>query len=198
MINRRFVVIAFFAAAAAASPGSAQTPAVADQAVLTDFAQRVQSYVELRDRMARTVLPLETLPDPGEIRRRTDALAAAIRSARQNARQGDIFSPEIAQLIRRAVRTGCDLDYAELLALVNEDLDAPLPAPTVHARWPLGVPVPTMMPDMLAALPRLPAGLEYRFMNRALVLRDIDANLILDFVPGVIPVVTTSSASTAR
>ena len=38
-------------------------------------------------------------------------------------------------------------------------------------------------------LPRLPDGLEYRFMGRDLVLRDQASNLIIDFVPGAVPVV---------
>ena len=48
--------------------------------------------------------------------------------------------------------------------------------------------MPTMPPELLAALPRLPPELEYRFIDRDLVLRDIDANLIIDFVPEAIPV----------
>jgi hypothetical protein len=57
------------------------------------------------------------------------------------------------------------------------------------------VPLPTMPPDLLAALPRLPPGLEYRFINRDLVLRDLDANLIIDFVPEAIPVSSWTSTS---
>ena len=38
----------------------------------------------------------------------------------------------------------------------------------------------------------MPAGLQYRFMNRDLVLIDIDANLIIDFVPDAIPGATST------
>jgi TonB family protein len=55
----------------------------------------------------------------------------------------------------------------------------------------MGAPLPTMPPDLLAALPRVPNRLEYRFMNDALVLRDIEANLIIDFVPQAIPAPST-------
>jgi hypothetical protein len=52
-----------------------------------------------------------------------------------------------------------------------------------------------MPPDLLARLPRLPRGLEYRFVNHDLVLRDIDANLIIDVVPEAIPVSSWTSTS---
>ena len=146
--------------------------------------------MSVRAAAADTVLPLVPLRDPAEIRRRTDALATVIHSARWNARQGDIFTPEIAAVLRTAIRGGCEGDYAALIVLAQEELSQPLPDPTVHGRWPTSAPIPTMLPDVLAALPPLPAGLQYRFLNRALVLLDIDANLIVDFLPDAIPITT--------
>jgi hypothetical protein len=119
-----------------------------------------------------------------------DVLATVIRSARSQARQGDVFTLEIAQMIRRAVRQGCEGDYAVVVALIREEYDKPMPVPVVNGRWPADVPLPTMLPDLLAALPPLPAGLQYRFLNTALVLLDIDANLIIDFVPEPLPITT--------
>jgi len=166
--------------------GLAQTP-------FRDFVNRVDGYMILREGAMRAAGRPAASGSWAEIRRGTDALAAAIVTAREGAAQGDIFSPEIAAAFRQAVREGCDDRFLELLGLVTEDLEAPLPAPAVHARWPIGAPLPTMPPDLLARLPILPRGLEYRFMNRALVLRDIDANLILDFVPDAIPALTGPS-----
>ena len=40
---------------------------------------------------------------------------------------------------------------------------------------------------LLLALPALPEELQYRFMNRALILWDVHAELIVDFIPDVIP-----------
>ena len=194
MINFRTLVIALTAAAAVvAAPAAAQRTLDPDRPVLADFARRVQAYVDLKNAAAMTVLPLVSLDDPAEIRRRTDALATVIKSARWNARPGDLFTPDVSQLIRRGIRSGCEGDYAMLLALAREELRGPLPEPAVNGRWPSGVPVPTMLPGVLAALPPLPANLQYRFMNRALVLLDIEANLILDFVPDAIPIMTEST-----
>lgn len=189
---RTFVVALAAAAAAAAGPAAAQRATDPDLPVLADFARRVREYVDLKNGAAMTLLPLVPLGDPAEVRRRTDALAMVIQGARRDARQGDLFTPDVARLIRRAILTGCEGDYAMLLALAREELTAPLPEASVHGRWPAGAPVPTMLPGVLAALPPLPGNLQYRFMSRALVLLDLDANLILDFIPNAIPITTES------
>jgi hypothetical protein len=46
------------------------------------------------------------------------------------------------------------------------------------------VPFGFVPPQMLAALPRLPAELQYRIIGNSLVLWDHHANLIVDFLPG--------------
>src|SRR5688572_24046715 len=78
-----------------------------EQLARADFAQRLHAYVALKEAVKQPVLPLVTVSDPSEIRHRTDALATVIRSARAEARQGDIFTPEMASLIRGAIRDGC-------------------------------------------------------------------------------------------
>jgi len=57
----------------------------------------------------------------------------------------------------------------------------------VNGRYPDTVPLSTMPPDMLAALPALPEELEYRFVGDRLVLLDTKAHLIIDFVENVLP-----------
>ncbi len=50
--------------------------------------------------------------------------------------------------------------------------------------WPEGVPFVFIPPLLIAALPPLPPELEYRFIGQSLVLWDVHANLIVDFMPG--------------
>ena len=38
----------------------------------------------------------------------------------------------------------------------------------------------TVPPNILAALPKLPEDLEYRFVNKHMILLDVHANLIVD------------------
>ena len=54
---------------------------------------------------------------------------------------------------------------------------------TPNKLYPVGVPLQTMPPSLLAALPKLPPELEYRIVGNALILRDVPANVVIDFVP---------------
>ena len=182
----RYLGTPLFIAAIVAAPANAQVKVTPPAGTMAVLAERLQSYVDLRARVAREHPELSVLADYGEIRRRTNILAAAIIDARPGARQGDIFTPDIAVTIRRLVRFNCNRDYAQLLMLTREDRVRPLPPAVGHGRWPLGAPLPTMLPD----LPRLPAGLEYRFVGGDLILLDIEANLIVDVIPDVIPLTT--------
>jgi hypothetical protein len=166
-----------------------------DRAIAAEFQRRLDQYLELRLEMTAGLPPLEVTTDIGAIQRTVDMLAIAIKVGRAGAQRGDLFSPDVAALVRRVIRTTCRDQFSDLLALINEDWDAPLPAAVVHGRWPDGTPLPTMPPDLLAALPRLPPLLEYRFINRDLVLRDVDANLIIDVVVEAIPAPTWTSTS---
>ncbi|HKT11053.1 MAG TPA: hypothetical protein VJW77_04430 [Terriglobia bacterium] len=47
-------------------------------------------------------------------------------------------------------------------------------------------PVETTPPSLLLNLPKLPAELEYRVVQHDLVLHDVKANLVVDYVPGAI------------
>jgi hypothetical protein len=57
----------------------------------------------------------------------------------------------------------------------------------VNDRYPDKVPLATMPPQLLERIPKLPEGLEYRFVGDALVLMDVAAHVILDFVPKALP-----------
>lgn len=59
--------------------------------------------------------------------------------------------------------------------------------PRVNAPYPSTAPLSMVPPMLLAKLQRLPEELEYRLMNRSLILRDTHANLIVDFVDRVVP-----------
>jgi hypothetical protein len=40
----------------------------------------------------------------------------------------------------------------------------------------------TMPPDVLAALPKLPDDIQYRFVGNRLILFDVQSHLVVDFV----------------
>ena len=56
----------------------------------------------------------------------------------------------------------------------------------VNATYPTDTPLPTTPPQVLMNLPKLPEQLEYRIIGKNLIIRDVDANIIVDFMPTVI------------
>jgi hypothetical protein len=78
---------------------------------------------------------------------------------------------------------------AKQLAPTLADIDdegTPGPAPKVHLRLPVTAQMATMPPALLQVLPQLPKELEYRILGRYLILRDVDASLILDYIPAAV------------
>jgi hypothetical protein len=57
----------------------------------------------------------------------------------------------------------------------------------VNGRYPDSVPLATMPPQVLAQLPRLPDDLEYRFIASRLILLDVHAHIIVDYIDDALP-----------
>jgi hypothetical protein len=194
-IGRTAAAVALTFALSAASPGvlavaSAQeSAATADrEGALKAFNQRVDTYLELKKKM-HTDLPKPKPGDratTGKAEATEDTLAARLQIARKDAKPGDVFGDAAAyvkQIIQHDAETrGIRDAYAAM-----EEVPAKSP-PAVNAIYPEKAALATVPPLILVNLPRLPDGLEYRFMGRDLILRDRDANLIVDFVPGAVPV----------
>ena len=183
--------LALVVAGAAQEPGRGapqQTPVNPQAEVLQDFQDRVKKYMELREEAERKSPKLEETDDAARIKSAQDALAANLRELRTNAKQGEIFTPEIARHFRGLMypetkgRSG-----AETKKTINEDQPAPAAVRLkVNARYPESEPLPTVPPNVLMNLPKLPEELEYRVVGNHLILRDAPANLIVDFIPNAI------------
>lgn len=159
----------------------------ADAAALTKFSESVTDYLALRKKISEEIPPIKVTPRASEINAASDALARAVERARPNARQGGFFTAEIAGAFRRTLELALrKTDRAALLALINEEPGA-LRRPTVHMRFPAGDILATTPAALLQSLPALPKELEYRFVGRVLVLRDIDAALVLDYISPALP-----------
>jgi hypothetical protein len=155
---------------------------------LSDFQLRVEQYAELHRRIERDA-PIPISEDWSQVRAAVDNLATRIREERASATQGAIFTPDVERWIRLTLAEcleGVTIDV--FLHLINEEdwKDFTL-IPEVNGRWPEGAPLPSMPAHLLAVLPQLPAELQYRFMNRDLLLWDPDANVIVDYIKGALP-----------
>lgn len=158
--------------------------------VLQDFQNRVKQYMELRKEAERKSPKLEETRDAARIRSARDALAANLRELRADAKQGEIFTPEIARHFRGLMYPKTKgREGAETKQAIKEDQPAPASVRLkVNASYPEDEPLPTVPPNLLMNLPKLPEGLEYRVVGNHLILRDGTANLIVDFIPNAIQV----------
>jgi hypothetical protein len=59
--------------------------------------------------------------------------------------------------------------------------------PEVNQIYPTTYPLATFPPALLPLLPPLPDDVEYRVVQHYLVLRDVEANVIIDFMPNAVP-----------
>jgi hypothetical protein len=156
--------------------------------LFADFARRVDSYMDMREHVEDSVGDLDPTKSQEEIAARADALGKAIIAARAQAKQGDIFTPELSSFVAALIKQ----EYARRPAPVIEtrdDQQEELPhfEPQVNQIYPTTYPLATFPPALLPLLPPLPEQVEYRIVRDNLILRDIEANLILDFMPRAVP-----------
>lgn len=167
------------------------TQALAGQDDSKQFQQRIQHYLELHKKAAGSVPALgKEVTDAGQIAKHQQRLAEAIRGLRPNAMPGEIFTPGVKQMIVTALKQkvdGKDGKGAKSTILGEgnpKNPESPQPINlAVNATYPTTAPLSTMPPSVLMALPTLPKELEYRFVGRTLILRDTEANLIVDVIP---------------
>jgi hypothetical protein len=165
---------------------SAQTQTNPDAKVLADFQSRIDAYMALHNKLEKESPPLKETNEPAKIQASQDVMGKKIQQARQTAKPGDIFTPEIRQLFRRLMYPETKgKEGAEVKASIKDDAPKGVPL-KVNAKYPEGVPLPTVPPSLLAALPKLPEDLEYRIINKDLILRDVHANVIVDYIPNAI------------
>ena len=166
---------------------TAQEPPVNEYgAAVKAFRDRLDAYLELHKKAAGTVPPLKETDDPAKLSSRSQAIGDAVRLARADAKPGDVFGDELVPRIRRVIRQ----DWASRSAADRKGLVEELPAGSaaqVNAAYPSAKPLGTFPASLLAELPPLPEQIEYRFVGRHLILRDVKANIIVDVLTNVLP-----------
>jgi hypothetical protein len=157
-----------------------------DIAATMVFQQRVSDYVTMHRLLEGPVPAPQVSTDMRTVRAAMHELAVRIQAARKDARQGDIFTPEVARMFHRRIAS-C-LAQEEINALLADQRHGELKdaTPQVNGVWPVTVPFDFVPPQLLATLPHLPPELQYRIIGRSLVLWDHHANLIVDVLPGAL------------
>jgi hypothetical protein len=153
---------------------------------MADFAQRVDAYMKLRDEITKKIPEVKETGDPAKISGREKALGEAIAKARTNAKPLDIFGHDMVVHFKRILSADWkSRSPADRKALFNE-----LPKGVtigINQPYPTTLPLVSVPAKLLAELPMLPETLEYRLIDRHFLLRDRDANLVIDMLSGVLP-----------
>jgi hypothetical protein len=180
------LVIALVAAQAPPAKPAARTTPNAQAAAQADFQKRTQAYLELREALAKKLEPLSPTASASDLQARQQALAAALRTARANARQGDLIPLSVQEQIRAVVMADFRRrEPAAKRATLEEVPQGPLPG--INKTYPEQAALPTAPPLLLANLPRLPDNLQYRFFGRHVVLLDGDTEIVVDYVRDCLP-----------
>jgi len=159
----------------------------ADGTVVAEFNRRIKDYMALQSELEATLTDLPDKASPREIDANQRALGALIAKARSDAKPGHLFSPDMQAFVRGVVRHVLQGPGGANLKASIQDENPQDTSVEVNGRYPDAVPLSTMPPDVLAALPQLPEELEYRFVGSRLILLDSKAHIVVDYVSDVLP-----------
>ena len=160
------------------------------------FLHQSREYMEVHEKVEKELggLPPKSA-DPATVNAFNHRLAEGIRARRAGAKQGDIFTPAVRDAFLRMFRdrlVGKDgraerhLILQEGNPLGDEDDRQPVPL-VINGYYPLGAPLSTVPATLLQILPTLPEELKFRFVGGTLILRDAEANIIVDYLPHAVP-----------
>ncbi len=174
-----------------------------DSEVLDEFYGEIEEYVRLRHKAVDLVPPLPLDATAQQVAIRQQALTDAIVKYRRRAKPGEIFKPEVEAAFRHvfkeAFATPEGPAMIQEIRQGNPRLEG-VPKPTdptqevvkavsvgVNVIYPADAPFSSVPSSLLLKIPILPPEVRYRFVGRALIVRDTEANVILDFIRDIVP-----------
>ena len=159
-----------------------------DRKTIDGFLHAAKDYLTIQ-RNAPSDAKMKQTKDVGDIEQKRKALQEVIVAARPDAKQGDLFTPPVADLFRRLMTSAMDGSDGKK---VRSSLQHAEPGPAtqtaqiaVNRNYPNrnGQPLQSSPATLLQHLPMLPKGIEYRMVGTTLVLRDTEANIVVDYLP---------------
>ena len=170
-----------------ASRELAQQPQSDETASLLRFNEAVAAYLSIQVKLRNEVPGPVPNSSASEVSAASDLLANAIRRARPNARQGDLFDAEATRIITARLLEALRAPGSTVVLTAIDD-ERPLNRrPGIHMRFPEAQEMATMPPTLLRVLPPLPGELEFRIVGDFLIVRDVKAALVVDYIPHGLP-----------
>jgi len=162
----------------------------ADARALATMNDRVRDYIALHQKIEASLSKLPEDATPQQIDKNQRAFEQLVRSARADAKPGDIFTPEAVPVIRRLLAAVFGGPEGKQLkdSIMDENVVDPKQLKVrVNSRYPDSVPLTSIPPEVLQTLPKLSEDLEYRFVGDWMILLDTHAHVIADFIEDVLP-----------
>jgi hypothetical protein len=174
-----------------------------DPEVLRKFQHEVEEYIELHKELRERIPNVHPNATPEEMAAHRHKMETAIREERKGAKRGDIFKPKVERAFRALLNR--ELKGPDGKAMLDEIKQGNprvegVPNPrnpqretkeavtvAVNAVYNDDAPFSSVPPSLLLKLPPLPDQVRYRFVGRNLILRDGEANVILDYIPDAVP-----------
>lgn len=183
--TRALAMVALFAVSVTVSAQNSRSERAPDSQIALDLQARAKAYLDLRKKVAGNA----PSPDdsPAAITSAQRDLANKIKVARAGVKQGDIFAPSIAAYVRKQIAATISGPHGSDIRASLRRAEPVTIQLQVNQSYPENVPLQSTPPSLLMNLPDLPKGLEYRLLGSELVLRDADANIVVDYVPHAVP-----------
>ena len=163
---------------------------VEDARALATMNDRLREYVDVHLKLERSLPKLPTEATPQQIDTNQRALEKLMRESRTTAKRGDLFTAEARPVIKRLLATvfgGPDGKQLKASIMDENPVDPVALKLTVNGRYPDTVPLASVPPQVLQTLPKLSEDLEYRFIGDWMILLDVHAHLIADYIDDALP-----------
>ena len=165
-----------------ASPGATARQA-GDDRIAKEFQANARDYLTLRDSLINTGASARGAGDVA----RFEAALVKVRSARSNAKEGDVFTTPAQALFRKSLKPFSEQIKAHQVDDHDHELGESLHTWLhVNGSYPDEEPRSRVPPAVLQTLPSLPQDLQYRFVDRDLILLDVRVNMIVDVMRNAI------------
>lgn len=159
-----------------------------DAQLQSEFVKRVEQYVALRNKLESQTPAVPKDAEPEQMAAHQKALLDLLARARASAKAGDIFTPDARALFRRMLQSARQQPMGTQAKQAIQEENPGLVKIRVNGEYPTGLPLTTVPPQVLLALPRLPAeDVEYRFVGRRLLLIDSRARMVVDYMDNALP-----------
>jgi len=179
------VVLVLAAAILLPAGVSAQQAVNPTAAALAEFTKHVNAYMDLHKKQEAGEPDVKKGATPAEVMVFEKGLAERIKTARATAKQGDVFTPDVVPILKKIFADYYQRRSGREIRLLFDEV--PNFKPLVNMTYPVTSPKANFPPRLALTMPQLPDELEYRLVGDSLVLRDTEANLIVDYIPNIAP-----------